>query len=153
MMYPDVGDLAPDFTIPSTWGPLRLQEHLSEGMVLLVFYPKDATLVCTKQLCNYRDNLSVFDELGVQIIGINDEAMEVHKAFSERHDFPFPIASDLDRKVCHRYGALGDLFKARRLLVLIGEDGRVWWRHAELRIFHRKAAELQRIIAELQSHR
>ena len=153
MLYPDIGDLAPAFTVPSTWGPLSLQEQLCEGMVLLVFYPKDETLVCTKQLCNYRDNLSVFDELGVQIVGINDEPLETHEAFSNKHGFPFPIASDPDRKVCHWYGALGDLFKARRLLVLVGEDGRVWWRHSELRIYHRKAAELQELITELQSHR
>ena len=84
---------------------------------------------------------------------LNDESLETHQAFTSLHDYPFPIASDLDRKVCHRYGALLDLFKARRVLVLVGEDGRIWWRHSELRIFHRKAAELERVIQQLLEHK
>jgi len=51
--------------------------------------------------------------------------------------------------VCNAYGALGDLWKARRVLVLVGEDGRVWWRHSELR----SAAELERVIRELRAQR
>jgi len=150
---PDVGDPAVDFTLPSTWGEVRLSEMLWDGAVLLVFHPRDNTLVCTRQLCNYRDNLSVFDELGVRILAINDDSLASHQAFAQRYDFPFPLASDCDRRVCHAYGALLDLFKARRSLVLVGEDGRVWWRHAELRLFHRKAAELRDTIEELRRER
>lgn len=150
MPFPDVGDPALDFTLPSTRGEIRLSALLEEGAVLLVFYPRDNTLVCTKQLCNYRDHLSLFDELDVQIVAINDDPLEVHRAFATKYEFPFPLASDVDRKVCHAYGALLELFKARRALVLIGEDRRVWWRHAELRVFHRTAPELHRVIEELR---
>jgi peroxiredoxin len=150
---PDVGDHAIDFTLPSTEGTLCLSEMLRDGAVLLVFYPKDHTLICTRQLCNYRDNLSVFDELGIGIAAINDDPLETHHAFANKYDFPFPLASDTDRRVCHAYGVLGDLFKLRRSLVLIGEDGRVWWRHSELRVFHRSADELREIIEELRRDR
>ena len=152
MNAPDVGDLAPDFSLPSTSGSIHLSDEIADGGALLVFYPKDHTLVCTRQLCNYRDNLSVFEDLGIRIIALNDEPLETHEAFASKYEFPFPIASDVDRKVCHQYGALLDLFKARRLLVLVGEDGRVWWRHAELRVFHRKADELRGVIEEIQAH-
>jgi peroxiredoxin len=150
---PDVGDHAIDFTLPSTDGTLCLSELLRDGAVLLVFYPRDHTLVCTRQLCNYRDNLSVFDELGVSIAGINDDSIETHRAFAAKYGFPFPLASDVDRRVCHAYGVLLDLFKMRRSLVLIGEDGRVWWRHSELRVFHRSADELREVIEELRRDR
>lgn len=152
-IVPDVGDHAADFTLASTWGDVSLSEMLRDGAVLLVFYPRDHTLVCTRQLCNYRDHLSVFEDLDVQLLGINDDSLEAHASFSRKYDLPFPLAADLDRKVCHAYGALLDLFKARRSLVLVGEDGRVWWRHAELRIFHRKAGELAAIIEELRRER
>jgi peroxiredoxin len=150
---PDVGDVAPDFTLPSTDGPVSLSERLRESAVLLVFFPQDNTLVCTRQLCNYRDNLSVFEELDVDVVAINDDPLDVHGAFAEKHKFPFPLCSDPERKVCHKYGALGDLFKLRRVLVLVGEDGRVWWRHSELRAFYRKASELAKVIAELRAER
>ena len=150
--YPDVGDKAVDFTLPSTSGPVQLSELLREGAVLLVFYPRDQTLVCTRQLCNYRDNLSTFEELDVQLLAINHDDPESHEAFSQKYDFPFPLATDTERTVCHAYGALLDLFKLRRLLVLIGEDGRVWWRHAELRVFHQTADDLREVIEELQRH-
>jgi thioredoxin-dependent peroxiredoxin len=150
---PDVGDHAVDFTLPSTQGTLCLSELLRDGAVLLVFYPKDHTLVCTRQLCNYRDNLSTFDELGVSIAAINDDPIETHRAFAAKYDFPFPLASDADRRVCDAYGVLLDLFKLRRSLVLIGEDGRVRWRHSELRLFHRSARELREVIEELRRSR
>lgn len=153
MSVPDVGDHALDFVLPSTWGDVRLSEMLWDGAVLLVFHPRDHTLVCTRQLCNYRDNLSIFDELGVRILAINDDPLETHEAFAKRYDFPFPLASDARRVVCRAYGVLLDPLRARRSLVLVGEDGRVWWRHAELRVFHRKAAELRGIIEELRRER
>ena len=151
---PDVGDPAPDFTLPSTDGPVSLSERLREGnAVLLVFFPQDNTLVCTRQLCNYRDNLSVFEKLDVDVIAINHDPLDVHTSFAAKHKFPFPLCSDPGRKVCHSYGALGDLFKLRRVLVLVGEDGRVWWRHSELRAFYRKAGELAKVIEELRAAR
>jgi peroxiredoxin len=153
MAVPDVGDPAIDFTLPSTKGDVRLQALLRRGDVLLVFHPKDNTLVCTRQLCNYRDNLSCFEDLGVQLVAINDDSLETHVAFAKKYDFPFPLASDVKRIVCHRYGVLLDLFKLRRALILIGEDGRIWWRHSELRLFHRSAAELREVIEELRRNR
>jgi thioredoxin-dependent peroxiredoxin len=150
---PDVGDTAPDFALASTDGPISLSERLRDGAVLLVFFPKDNTLVCTKQLCNYRDHLSSFESLNVELLAINDDSIATHRAFAEKHKFPFPLCSDPERRVCNAYGALGDLWKLRRVLVLVGEDGRVWWRHSELRVFYRSASELERVIRELRAER
>ena len=150
---PDVGDVAPDFTLPSTDGPVALHERVREGAVMLVFFPKDNTLVCTKQLCNYRDRLSIFQDLAVDVIAINADDLETHRAFADKHKLPFPLCSDPERKVCNAYGALVDLWKLRRVLVLVGEDGRIWWRHAELRVFHRSARQLAEVIAQLRRER
>jgi peroxiredoxin len=148
--WPDVGDVAPEIDLPSTEGHFNLYERLEDGPVLLVFYPKDQTLVCTRQLCNYRDNLSMFEEANVQVAGINHDTIECHEAFAHRYKFPFPLVSDAARATCNAYGALLELWKMRRLLVLVGRDGRIWWRQADLRIQYRSARELQKVIEELQ---
>ena len=59
--------------------------------------------------------------------------------------------SDAERVASHAYGVLLDLFKLKRSLVLVGEDGRIWWRHSELRVFHRDAEELSDVIEMLRS--
>lgn len=149
--HPDVGDPAPLFTLPSTEGPVSLAERLEDGPVLLVFFPRDNTLVCTIQLCNYRDNLSVFEALGVQVVAVNQDDLATHEAFAKKYKFTFPLCADVDRTVSHSYGALLDVWKLRRVLVLVGTDGRIWWRHSVLRAFYKKASDLEKAIRELDA--
>jgi len=143
---PQVGDIAPDFELESTEGPIRLSERLTRGPVLLAFYPGDDTPVCTKQLCDYRDNLSVFSDLGVQVIALNPQSSSSHESFSKKHGLPFPLISDPERQACGAYGAVGLLGMTRRSLYLIGRDGRVKYRRTDLPIFRRSAIELERVI-------
>ncbi len=149
MPAPQVGDTAPDFTLPSTRGPLSLSKLLKAGPVLLVFYPGDDTPVCTKQLCDYRDHIGVFGDLGVQVIGINHQGESSHQAFAEKHRLPFPLLSDEKGNVCKQYGALNFLGMAKRALVLIGRDGRVKWRRTDFPLFHQNTEDVKNAIAEL----
>lgn len=146
---PDVGDAAPDFTLPSTAGVFHLQDRLKERAVLLVFYPGDDTPVCTKQLCDYRDNLSVFAGLGVDVVGLNPQSLESHQRFAAKFQLPFPLASDADRRVCRAYGASGLFGMTKRALVLIGRDGRVKYRRTDFPIFRRTADELREALGTL----
>lgn len=146
---PEVGDLAPDFERPSTAGAVRLSTLLAKGPVLLVFYPGDDTPVCTKQLCNYRDNLGVFGELGVQVVAINPQSVDSHRAFADKHKLPFPVVADSGGAVCRQYGALNFLGMAKRALVLIGRDGRIKWRRTDFPIFHQTAADVRQAVAGL----
>ena len=147
---PQVGELAPDFELISTEGPIRLSERLARGPVLLVFYPGDDTPVCTRQLCDYRDNLGVFSEVGVQVIALNPQSFASHETFARKHDLPFPLASDPERAACRAYGAVGLLGMTRRALYLIGRDGKVKYRRTDLPIFRRTAAELKQVIGGLE---
>jgi peroxiredoxin len=146
---PDVGAAAPDFTLPSTHGELTLSKALKQGAVLLVFYPGDDTPVCTKQLCNYRDNLDVFRDLGVQVIAINPQSEQSHRKFADKHAFPFPVVADTGKTVCRQYGALNFLGMAKRALVLIGRDGTIKWRRTDFPIFHQTAADVKAAVAAL----
>jgi peroxiredoxin len=146
---PDVGDSAPDFTLQSTQGPFTLSTALAKGAVLLVFYPGDDTPVCTKQLCNYRDNLDTFRDLGVQVVAINPQSEESHRKFADKYTLPFPVVADAGRNVSRQYGALNFLGMAKRALVLIGRDGKIKWRRTDFPIFHQTAADIRTAVANL----
>jgi peroxiredoxin Q/BCP len=148
---PQVGDPAPDFTLPSTSGEISLSARLATGPVLLVFYPGDDTPVCTRQLCNYRDNLDVFAELDIQVVAINPQSESSHGKFAGKHDLPFPLVSDSGGTVCKAYGAVNFLGMAKRALVLVGRDGQVRWRRSDLPIFHQSADDIRDAVAELAS--
>ncbi len=148
---PEVGDTAPDFTLPSTQGEIALSERLRQRSVLLVFYPGDDTYVCTKQLCDYRDHVGAFEKLRVDVLGINPQSLASHQKFADKHGLSFPLLADTDKSVCRAYGALGLLGMAKRALVLIGSDGEVRWRRTDLPVFHRSAAELEEVISGLSS--
>lgn len=146
---PDVGETAPDFTLQSTDGEITLSKRVCNGAVLLVFYPGDDTPVCTKQLCNYRDNLDTFADLGVEVLAINPQTDESHRKFATKHRLPFPLLSDPGGKVCKEYGALNFLGMAKRALVLVGKDRKVKWRQTSLPIFHKSAEDVRQAIAGL----
>ena len=149
MASPRVGDLAPDFSLPSTQGEISLSQRCKRRSVLLVFYPGDETPVCTKQLCDYQDHLGVFEDLGVDVLAINPQSLESHEKFAANHDLSFPLLCDQDKRVCRNSGALGLLGMAKRALVLVGTDQRVRYSRVDLPIFHRSAAELEEVIEGL----
>lgn len=146
---PSVGEPAPEFELASTQGKIALAERRTRGPVLLVFYPGDDTPVCTRQLCDYRDNLAAFSDLGVDVIAINPQPLESHQKFADKHDLPFPLAADTDKQVCRSYGALSFIGTAKRALFLVGRDGLVKYAHTDLPIFRRSAEELERAFREL----
>jgi peroxiredoxin len=146
---PAPGDVAPDFTLSSTQGEVSLAKLLEKGAVLLVFYPGDDTPVCTRQLCDYRDNLAVFEGLGVQVLALNPQSEASHAKFAAKHRFPFPVAADADGKVCKLYGAAGLFGTTKRALVLVGRDGRVKWRRTDFPLFHQTADDVRRAVEAL----
>ena len=144
-----IGDRAPDFILPSTQGEISLAKQLEKGSVLLVFYPGDDTPVCTRQLCDYRDNLAVFSDLGVDVLAINPQSLDSHESFAAKHDLPFPLVSDGDKTVCRDYDAVGLLGMTKRSLVVVGRNGRILWRRTDLPIFRRTADELRTALSDV----
>ena len=99
-----VGDKAPDFTMPATnVGEVRLTNLLGKPFVLY-FYPKDDTPGCTTEACGFRDALPQFATLGLTVIGVSKDSLVSHERFQEKFGLNFPLAADESGEVCVRYG-------------------------------------------------
>jgi peroxiredoxin Q/BCP len=145
----ELNSKAPDFSLPGDNGEeYQLSDHVGER-VLLVFYPGDNTPVCTRQLCEYRDGIESFSELGVSVVGISSDDLESHRDFRNKHDLPFVLLSDPDLEVAKRYGCKGAL-GMKRAVFLVDEQGLVRYAHVEaLALFRRRADELLEVINAL----
>jgi len=144
-----VNDKAPGFKLQSDSGEdYQLSDHAGQR-VLLVFYPGDNTPVCTRQLCEYRDGIEAFSELGVAVVGISSDDIESHRKFRNKHDLPFVLLSDPDLKVAKLYGCKGAL-GMKRAVFLVDEQGDIRYAHIEtLALFRRRADELLEAINAL----
>ncbi|HVB44938.1 MAG TPA: peroxiredoxin [Streptosporangiaceae bacterium] len=100
-----VGDKAPDFTLPGQSGePVRLHDRLGERVVVLYFYPKDQTPGCTAEACAFRDSHETFTDAGAEVIGVSSDSVDRHVAFTNRHTLPFTLVSDQGGRVRKSYG-------------------------------------------------
>jgi peroxiredoxin Q/BCP len=107
------GSRAPEFTLPDQDGALvRLSALLEKGPVVVYFYPKDETLGCTLEACQFRDRHARFTSASATIVGISDDTVEQHRAFREHHGLPFILLSD-------RGGAIRKLYGVKKTLGLV----------------------------------
>lgn len=123
-----VGDLAPDFTLPSTAGPVTLSAYRGKPVVL-VFYPGDGTAVCTRQLNSYNEDLARFDELDAQILAVSAQDLDSHRSFAGEYGFRFPLLADTEKTVEGLYGVLGPMGFPRRSTFIIDGEGVVRYAH------------------------
>jgi len=128
---PEVGEQAPDFELPGTEGPFRLSDHRGERVVLL-FYPGDNTLVCTKQFCSYRDRAQDLAALNATVVGISAQDLDSHAAFSAKHSLNVPLLADVDKQVARSYDAFSPRLGVKRAVIVIDEQGVVRHRHDHL---------------------
>ena len=128
---PQVGEPAPDFELPGTDGPFKLSDHRGERVVLL-FYPGDQTMVCTKQFCSYRDRTEDFAALDATIVGISAQDLDSHRGFIEKNDLTVPLLADVDKQVARAYSAYSSRLGTKRAVIVIDEQGVVRHRHDHL---------------------
>jgi len=151
-----IGKKAPDFTLRDHMGePFVLSRAYQESPVLLAFYPHDFSPVCTRQLCNYKDNIAEFQKFGVQIFGISGNTVEKHREFAKKYDFPFKLLSDPGNAVAKSYGCTSRLMlgNVTRAIFIVNKPGILLYRYIEpLTLTRRKAEELVGILGDMKSH-
>lgn len=109
---------------------------------MLVFYPKDFTPVCTRQLNDYSKSLERFNHLGILPVGINIDSSDLHCSFSEQNNFTFSILSDKSKKVSRLYDALNILGRNKRKIVIIDKYAKIVYEHSILPIFYESSTKI-----------
>src|ERR1700755_3469491 len=102
------GDAAPDFTLPDADGkPVSLADYRGRRVVVY-FYPAAGTPGCTKQACDFRDNLATFNDADVTVLGVSPDKPAKLATFRADQGLTFPLLSDPDKAVMQAYGAYGE---------------------------------------------
>lgn len=123
----EVGARAPDFMLrTSTGDDFRLSDLQGLLRVMLIFYPKDFTPVCTDQLIQVRKNIKHIRKAGIEPVGINTDDAESHEKFREAHALNFELLVDEDAAVSRTYGALKpDGGGIQRSVIVVGKNSRI----------------------------
>src|SRR3974390_1773481 len=101
------GDKAAAFTLPAQDGAkVALRDYLGQRVVVY-FYPADDTPGCTKEACQFNDNLAAFSRADVAVLGVSPDAGASHIAFRAKYKLRFSLLTDRDHRVMERYGAWG----------------------------------------------
>jgi len=121
------GQKAPSFEGSTADGSkLSLKELIGKKNVVLYFYPKDDTPGCTKEACNFRDNIKLLGDLGAEIVGVSLDSVESHKKFREKYNLPFPLLSDKNKRIATAYGVLKEGgTSASRVTFVIDRKGKI----------------------------
>jgi peroxiredoxin Q/BCP len=121
-----VGDFVQDFAILDHDGALwRLSTALRHGPVVIFFYPRGLTQICTAEACHFRDLEFEFLELGATVVGISDDPVGRQRAFAHYLGSAFPVLSDPDGIVLRPFGVMRTVYRIRRRTFVITPDYRV----------------------------
>ena len=124
-----VGDKAPSFSLQDqNLDATTLDEFRGKQNVVLVFYPRDGTPGCTKQLCAIRDEFDLFINSNTVVLGINPQGPASHQRFVNRQGFPFRLLVDRDKEVVSAYGCKGTL-ATKRTVYGIDKQGTIVFAH------------------------
>jgi peroxiredoxin Q/BCP len=127
-----VGDTAPDFTLTSHDGRTVSLHDLRGRKVVVFFYPAAMTPGCTKEACDFRDNLGTLQAAGYEVLGISPDSPDKLARFVEQESLTYPLLADPDREVLTAWGAYGEkklygktVTGVIRSTVVVDEEGRV----------------------------
>lgn len=127
-----VGDLAPDFTLPTDSGEELTLSSLRGRPVVLFFYPKDDTSGCTTEACEFRDLFPRFDASKAVVLGISPDPVKSHQKFKAKYELPYPLIADTEKVALQAYGVWKEksmygkqYMGVERTTVVLDADGRV----------------------------
>jgi len=146
---------APDFSaIDSDGNSVSLSDYKGKYL-LLIFYPKDNSPVCTKQLCEYGDSIEDFLEIGTDMLAVNTGTVDEHKYFGVKNNIKIKLLSDTDKKISMDYRVLNLLGMPKRAVFLIDKNGIIRYENIMLPVFYKKKNalidEISKIIKSVES--
>ena len=120
------GDTAPDFTLQADDGSwVKLSDYKGKQNVVLYFYPKDKTTGCTKEACNFRDNISGITSQNTVVLGVSVDDVASHVSFKEEQHLNFPLLADTTKEVSKTYSGLSGSGMSKRVTFVIDKDGTI----------------------------
>lgn len=121
-----VGDRAPDVhATDHTGNPWQLKVALQRGPVVMFFYPKDFTPVCTSEACLFQSHLPELQTAGAQPVGISSDDADSHQRFAHKHGLGYPLLVDSGRRIAKAYGALYFGLLPKRVTYVIDRNQRI----------------------------
>lgn len=121
-----VGDPAPDATVPSTDAKARRLSDLKGSWVVLYFYPKSFTPGCTAESCSLRDGHEALRKLGAVVLGVSVDALETQQNFKAKYSLPFELVSDSSKQMSKAFDTLGvGGLVAQRKTFIINPEGKI----------------------------
>jgi thioredoxin-dependent peroxiredoxin len=125
-----VGQQAPGFEVHSSDGKrIRLEDFRGKKNVVLYFYPRDFTRVCTRETCGFRDMYEELMSKDTEVIGVSLDSDDSHQKFATEYKVPFPLVADTKRELARSYEAIGPLRGligiVKRLTFVIDKEGKI----------------------------
>ena len=122
----NIGDHVPSFTLKDQHGnDFNISDHIGQQKLVIFFYPKDESSICTKEACAFRDSYQAYKDAGALVIGINSGTVDSHQAFAKHHELPFILLSDPDNLVLKKFGIKGAIIMTGRETFVTDISGKV----------------------------
>ena len=147
----NIGDKAPKFTLPDENGKqVSLSDYAGKWLVVY-FYPKDDTPGCTKEACDFTDNVNDFGDLNAEVVGISRDDADAHQKFIAKYNLNLTLLSDPDKSVHEVYGAWGikinygkEIEGVIRSTFIVSPEGEIaaLWKKVSVRV-KRKSGEVK----------
>jgi peroxiredoxin Q/BCP len=148
----DVGERAPSFSLPDQDGrPVRFDDLLGKGPIVLFFYPKDMSPGCTTEACGFRDANAEFAAAGATVIGISSDPVDSHRRFVDMHRLPYTLLSDAGGRVRAQFGVRRQFLGLvdARITFVLDRDGVVRHRFDSSLLMQRHVAEALETVQRL----
>lgn len=121
-----VGDAVPLFSLKDQNGKtFNMKDEIGKRIMVVYFYPKDESMVCTKEACAFRDSFNDYTKAGAIVIGINGGTVESHKKFVDNDKLPFTLLSDPDNNVLKMFGVKNKMFMTGRQTFVVDMKGKI----------------------------
>jgi peroxiredoxin Q/BCP len=127
-----VGQPSPVFEADSTLGTIRLADYLGKQPIVLIFYPRDETLICTKQLCEVRDSKARYAQYNTLVLGVNPGTLEEHQQFAQKNQYDFPLVTDSEGKIRKQFDVSQPFLSMKllgmlqeRIVFVVGKSGKI----------------------------